>query len=573
MISLIATYPKITQEEFSTAAKPLFEEGSHLRNIGAAPDMVIRMMYPLAGNEKAIGLDYRKTPSQFEQAEKARTSGKMVLAGPLRLVQGGTGLIARLPVFYEDKAGQKHFWGLISAVIDVDELYSGSGLNDADMPLEIAIRGKDALGPKGEVFFGRPQLFEADPVLADIALPNGSWQMAAVPRGGWPTRAENTWMLRLMFFIISILILVPFFALAKASIALGRVRNQVEAEKKRLSATLENTPNVAVQWYDRDGRVTYWNHASEDIFGWTAAEAVGKTLDQLFCTAEQARQFNAMLEAIASTGQAQSLVDSEVKHRNGSARTISSTLFSIPGKDQPVFVSMGVDITERAKNDQIKNEFISVVSHELRTPLTSICGSLGLIAGGAAGTLPDQAQSLLDIALNNCQRLVNLVNDILDLNKIEAGRMEFRSQPTRVLPLLMQALEVNKSYAESYQVSYKLEAGLAETTINIDPDRMMQVLANLLSNAAKYSPEGGQVTIATKMDKQRVRIEITDHGSGIPADFYGQIFQKFSQADSSDTRKKGGTGLGLVITKAIVEQMGGSIGFDSVPDVRTTFFC
>lgn len=136
----------------------------------------------------------------------------------------------------------------------------------------------------------------------------------------------------------------------------------------------------------------------------------------------------------------------------------------------------------------------------------------------------------------------------------------------------MQALEVNKSYAESYRVSYKLEAGLAETTINIDPDRMMQVLANLLSNAAKYSPEGGQVTIATKMDKQCVRIEITDHGSGIPADFYGQIFQKFSQADSSDTRKKGGTGLGLVITKAIVEQMGGSIGFDSVPDVRTTFF-
>lgn len=697
IVSLIATYPGITQEEFSRAAKPLFGEGSHLRNIGAAPDMVIRMMYPIVGNEKAIGLDYRKTPSQFEQAEKARITGTMVLAGPLRLVQGGTGIIGRLPVYYEDKLGKKHFWGLVSAVIDIDELYLSSGLSGVGIPLEIAIRGKDAMGSKGEVFFGRPELFNAAPVLADIALPNGSWQMAAVPRGGWPTQAENAWTLRLIFFLISTLILIPFFALARTLSALGDARTQVESEKKRLSATLENTPNVAVQWYDRDGRVTYWNRASENIFGWTAAEATGKALDQLIYTPDQVRHFDGMLEIIAATGKAQSLVDMEVKHRDGSARIINSTLFPIPGDDQPVFVCMGIDITEhkqaeltmreseeklrgfyelsplgialtdmhghyiefnesfrkicgysaeelkeldyweltpkkyvseeeaqlealratgrygpykkeyirkdgslvqirlngmimkdssgndfiwsivedvteQTKHEQIKNEFISVVSHELRTPLTSIRGSLGLIAGGAAGVLSAQAQSLIDIAQKNCERLVMLVNDILDLNKIEAGKMEFKLAPTRLLPLLKQSLEDCKSYAEPYQVSYKLESELMEVTVNVDPDRMMQIMANLLSNAAKYSPVGGQVIIATRLDGQRVRVEVTDRGSGIAQEFYGKIFQKFSQADSSDTRKKGGTGLGLAITKSLVEKMGGNIGFDSVPDVRTTFF-
>jgi diguanylate cyclase (GGDEF)-like protein/PAS domain S-box-containing protein len=353
LVSFVASRPQITQEEFARAAKPLFDGGSNLRNIGAAPDMVIRMMYPMAGNEKAIGLDFRKTPNQFETANQARTTGQLILAGPLELVQGGKGIIGRIPVFTEDRNGKKRFWGLISAVIDTDRLFRNSGLSDADLPLEIAIRGKDGKGSRGAVFFGRAELFEADPVLADIALPNGSWQIAAVPRGGWPARADNTGLLRLMFLVISLLILSPFIAFARTLRALVRAQSKIESEQGRLLATLENTPDVAVQWYDRAGRVIYWNPASEKIFAWSSSEALGKTLDRLIFTPEQARYFADMLALSSETGVPQQLSDLEITRRDGTKRIIDSTLFAIPGETDHIFVCMDVDITERKLAERV----------------------------------------------------------------------------------------------------------------------------------------------------------------------------------------------------------------------------
>lgn len=150
--------------------------------------------------------------------------------------------------------------------------------------------------------------------------------------------------------------------------------------------------------------------------------------------------------------------------------------------------------------------------------------------------------------------------------------MEFQRQPVEIVPLLKQALEGNRAYAEQYRVTYELNSELTGVMVNLDANRLLQVLANLLSNAAKFSPAGDRVIVAASSDGKHVRVSVSDHGSGIPEQFRSQIFQKFAQADSSDTRKKGGTGLGLSITKAIVEQMDGHIGFDSQPEVLTTFW-
>lgn len=230
------------------------------------------------------------------------------------------------------------------------------------------------------------------------------------------------------------------------------------------------------------------------------------------------------------------------------------------------------DITESQKVERMKSEFISTVSHELRTPLTSIRGSLGLIAGGVAGELPPQAKALVDIAHKNSERLITLVNDILDIEKIESGKMRFDMKPLELASLIEQALEVNRAYGDQFDVAFKLEQPPYAVTVNADAGRLMQVMANLLSNAAKFSPVGGTVNVSIQCSEQNVRLSVADHGLGIPEEFRGKIFQKFSQADSSDTRKKGGTGLGLNITKAIVEQMGGRIGFESEVAVGTTFF-
>jgi CheY-like chemotaxis protein len=234
------------------------------------------------------------------------------------------------------------------------------------------------------------------------------------------------------------------------------------------------------------------------------------------------------------------------------------------------------DITERkrreAQLDRLKREFISTVSHELRTPLTSIRGSLGLIAGGALGPLPEKAQSLVNIAHQNSERLVRIINDILDIEKVESGKLELQIGNVALAAVLREALEFNAPYGEKYQVRFVLESAPTQAQVRADPDRLMQVLANLLSNAAKFSPPRATVRVRARQEGAKARIEVQDSGMGIPEEFRGRIFQKFAQADSSSARRFEGTGLGLSITQRLVEAMGGSIGFTSETGRGTTFY-
>jgi signal transduction histidine kinase len=235
LVSVVAAKPDLSQTEFARYAQPLFASQTQLRNVGAAPDMVIRAMYPLAGNESAIGFDYRSSPVQWAAAERARQTRELVLAGPLELVQGGVGIIGRFPVFMERTDGQAHFWGLVSAVIDAERLYRDSGLLDTDLPLEIALRGRNGLGERGEVFFGEAALFVTDSERVDILLPHGSWQMAARPRGGWPSGAANAHWLWLGFALAGVFILGPLLLLVRA-----------DSQRQRMLEALEKTRAQAV---------------------------------------------------------------------------------------------------------------------------------------------------------------------------------------------------------------------------------------------------------------------------------------------------------------------------------------
>ena len=240
------------------------------------------------------------------------------------------------------------------------------------------------------------------------------------------------------------------------------------------------------------------------------------------------------------------------------------------GEDKVLAISR--DVTERKEMDLMKDQFVSTVSHELRTPLTSIHGSLGLILGGAAGELPPQTKGLLDIAYNNSERLTRLINDILDIEKIESGKMEFNFQPLELMSLVEQAIEANHAYAEQFEIEFVLKGTLPDAKVNADSDRLMQLFANLLSNAAKFSPPNDMVEISVSRHDKAIRVAITDHGPGIPEKFRSRVFEKFAQADSSDARQKRGTGLGLSIAKAIVEKHGGKICFDTEINVGTTFY-
>jgi PAS domain S-box-containing protein len=227
---------------------------------------------------------------------------------------------------------------------------------------------------------------------------------------------------------------------------------------------------------------------------------------------------------------------------------------------QPQIWSFLQDITERKRVEQLKNQFVSMVSHELRTPLTSISGALGLLCGGAMGEIPRQMQPMLHIARDNSARLTQLINDLLDIDKLVAGKMQFAMHHQDVTQLLQQSLAQNQPYAEQYQSQFMLDAS-APAWLWLDAMRFHQIMANLLSNAAKFSPPQSQIWVRVKPLPHEVCIEVQDQGPGIPANFRAYIFQKFSQADTADARSKGGTGLGLAIVKELTERMGGHVNF------------
>jgi signal transduction histidine kinase len=227
---------------------------------------------------------------------------------------------------------------------------------------------------------------------------------------------------------------------------------------------------------------------------------------------------------------------------------------------------------ERKRLERLKDEFVSTVSHELRTPLTSIAASLGLLIGKVAGILPGPAARLLSIAYTNSQRLVRLVNDILDIEKLESGRVTFDFKKVDVRVLVEHAIEANRGYAQSHDVRIRLTDSTAVGEVRADADRLVQVVTNLLSNSIKFSPAGNEVEVSIERAASAVRITVRDHGIGIPTDFRAHLFEKFAQADATNAREKGGTGLGLSIVKQIVERLGGEVGFSDAPGGGTIFY-
>ena len=247
-----------------------------------------------------------------------------------------------------------------------------------------------------------------------------------------------------------------------------------------------------------------------------------------------------------------------------------------PTASPPLIAGILDDITGRKEEsqraDRLKDEFIATVSHELRTPLTSIAGALRLLTGGPAHGLPDSALRLLTIANSNGQRLIRLVNDILDIEKIASGKIVFVRRLVELRSLVTQAIEANRGFAEAYDVRVELNDAAVRGELHSDPDRLFQVLNNLLSNAIKFSPPGGTVELAIEQRGDNVRVCVRDHGPGIPDEFKPRIFERFAQADATDTRQKGGTGLGLNIVKQIVTRLGGQVGFADAPGGGTVFY-
>lgn len=325
---------------------------------------------------------------------------------------------------------------------------------------------------------------------------------------------------------------------------------------------LINSSLVGIFQGDMKGHLTVANEILLDMLGVKREDIIGNQVEWLKLTSPAYHTAHqAALKELEISGQAAPF-EAELTRKDGSKVPIMVGLARLEGSKLE-WVGFVLDLTEQRKADRAKSEFISVVSHELRTPLTSIRGALGLLESGAAGELGPKIKHLIEIAHRNSQRLGSLVNDLLDMEKLVSGKMEFSDDAIDLQQLAEQAVEANANYAIALGVEYHLLPPVVPHLVRGDAERVMQVFANLLSNAAKFSPNGEKVQIKLSEVGEFHRVEVIDKGPGIPLEFRDRIFTKFAQADGSNTRKQGGTGLGLNIAKSFIEKMGGEVGFES----------
>ncbi len=352
-----------------------------------------------------------------------------------------------------------------------------------------------------------------------------------------------------------------------------RAEDALRDSEMRIRTLVENIIDGIIT-INEAGTIEAINPAVERIFGYSRDDLVGENV-RIIVPSPHREKHDDYIRNYLKTGEAKIIgADREVEgcRKDGSTFPMDLSISEMILDNKRMFTGIVRDITERKQIDRLKGEFVSSVSHELRTPLTSIRGALGLIVGGAAGDIPEKAWGLVEIAHNNSQRLINIVNDILDLEKMGSGRMKFRFDACDAVLMVKNALAANKGYADEHGVYLNLVECAVSNPVRADDERIAQVMANLLSNAIKFSQKGATVEIALKEEAGRVRISVADHGPGIPENFRNRLFDRFSQVDSSDTRKAGGTGLGLSIAKVIVERHDGHIGFDSEEGAGATFY-
>jgi PAS domain S-box-containing protein len=341
--------------------------------------------------------------------------------------------------------------------------------------------------------------------------------------------------------------------------------------QRRLSMFVEKTPLGVIEWR-LDRSIIEWNPAAGLIFGYRAEEATILRPADLMYNHSDTGMDELWRQVLDEHGHSQGVLDN--RRRDGSlilCEWINTPL--IDAQEQVVgVISLVEDVTQRIANERLKNEFVSIVSHELRTPVTSIKGGLGLLVSGVLEDDKARSNEVLEVALFNTNRLQMLINDILDVDKLESGKMEYRFRDSDLGTLIDEVVAANAAFALQYGVKVRHGELPAACRVNMDPDRIFQVLTNLLSNAVKFSVQGGEVAIAVQMNSRSCVVSVTNLDEVIPETDRERMFTKFFQRDSSTARAKGGTGLGLYICQKILREHGSTLDFSSSETQGTTFF-
>lgn len=542
--------------------------------------VVIAYVEPWARNGSIQGFNMGNNPLRREALNRARDSGDFVITQPLQLLQdkpGAPGIIAYYPVYKKIQPPltlaekQASLSGYATAIVRTNELLEEAlksfkkenyQLDMVDItvpgsPLIFFTMGDHSLPAYAEGLVFTEEIHVGGRHLLVKLSPTKKFLSEQVSLQSWFVLAGGLLFCSLLG---GFLLLVSGRA--------QHVQDLVDQRTKELAAILENAVE-SILVVDERGYIQKANPAAEQLFKLPIDDFFQLPISELI------PELQSKFSEKGTTLEAGKISEAIGRCGDDCETPIEMSVSQVNMRDRQLFTFIIHDVSARRKIDRMKSEFISTVSHELRTPLTSIRGALGIAVSGNFGEVPSKLLELLQIARSNSDRLSRLVNDILDIEKLEFNKIQLSVQESQVYPLLQQAIEQNQGYASRYHIHLKLakpEDTDLSLSANLDVDRFLQVMSNLISNAIKFCRTDGQVSVSLSREDSSVKITVVDQGNGIPEEFRSRIFQKFAQADSSDSRHRDGTGLGLSITKVIVERLGGTINYTSIQGQGTTFW-
>jgi PAS domain S-box-containing protein len=579
------------------------------RRVPAAPRaeyVVVQYIEP-PEDRQALGLDVSSEPVRREALVQARDTGQIAATGPIQLVNDQKGQLSvlvfapvygvgREPADVEQRrreirgytTGAFRLRNLVeTAIRDLPRDGVAVALFDNHVPAAPGLLYNDAqwthreAGAAGGLEWPERFVFGGRPWEVRVAAMR-AFQEGFRPRRSWLVLLGGS----LFAGLLGAFVLVVTARAARVEDLVVRrtaeLQNELQERQRaervvrvseaRNRALLEHMIGGMIT-FNEQSRIESVNPAAERMFGYREDELVGRSIAVLLADVPAADPETFLREAHrAAIGRVSEIWG---RHKNGALFLTETALFEFAAPEGRRFASNFQDISERREVDRLKSEFVSTVSHELRTPLTSIRGSLGLLAAGVLGELSPQVRDLIRLAERNAVRLTALINDILDFERLDSGRVHMQIAEVDLQPLFEQSLDSVRTMADEQRIV--LVCAPTGLRLRADAVRVVQVLVNLLSNAIKFSPPGREVRVwaenkGGEKDDEWVRVLVKDQGPGIPDGYQQRIFERFAQVETSDKRDKGGTGLGLAICKAIVEHHGGHIGVDSEPGAGSTFW-
>ncbi|HYX26268.1 MAG TPA: CHASE domain-containing protein [Thermoanaerobaculia bacterium] len=573
------------------AGSPITQVDLQGRRVPAAPRaeyVVVRYVEP-ATDQKALGLDVASEPVRREALSNARDTGLIAATRPIRLVNDGADQLSILlfaPVYGAGTVPatvaerRRQIRGYTTGAFRLEDLVETAIRDLPRDDVTVALfEDRDATPPE-RLYSDARWTSRRDEAAGGLGwgerfvFGGRRWEVrvAATPAFQQRYRSWSSWLILLggLLFtgLLGAFLYVVTSRTAKAEELMVLRTADAQVSEARTRDILEHMLGGMIT-FNEQSRIESVNPAAQRIVGYREEELTGQSVAVLMAEApaDHPERFLRQMhkKAIGRVTEAWG------RRKNGEVFYTEAALFEFAAPEGRRFACNFQDISERREVDRLKSEFVSTVSHELRTPLTSIRGSLGLLAGGVLGDLSPQVRNLLLLAERNAVRLTALINDILDFERLDNGKIEMQCTDVDLQALFEQSLESVRPVADEHQIA--LLSSPTGLRLRADTARIVQLLINLVSNAIKFSPPGREIRVwAEEQEDDWVRIFVKDRGQGIPAIYHERIFERFVHVETADKRDKKGTGLGLAICKSIVEQHGGRIGVDSEPGVGSTFW-